>query len=98
MKGGGERVGQGRIGRKGMRRKSKEIQRAKGDEEGEKRMETEGKKGISSGLSEREGYRKGLSGEKNGIERTLSTTIAGSKACRHWGNMRRDRSVYCVSA
>lgn len=32
--------------------------------------------------------------ERGGIERTLSTTIVGSKASRHRGNMRCDRVVY----
>lgn len=48
--------------------------------------------GIEIGKEERKGGR--------GIERQTfsSTTIGVSKACRHLGNMRCDRTVYCVSA
>lgn len=85
-------------GRERLRKKG-EREKGRGRE---KRTETERrKKEISSGSGEKERNRKreGQRGEKGGkIERTLSTTIAGWKACRHWGNMRCDRNVYCVSA
>lgn len=73
----------------------------------EKKRRNEEKKSERKQRDERKGFQVGKRKEigkeqdkrmKGGIERTLSTTIASSKPCRHWGNMRCDRNVYCISA
>lgn len=63
-----------------------------------RKKEREGKERISSGLWRKCDRDREKGGR--GIERRTvwPTTIGVSKACRHLGNMRCDRTVYCVSA